>query len=64
MKTIYGVMPTLSKAKSIDILAKNLNEAKKYATKHGYKIITIRNEFELNVKAIAIKYFNKWEETK
>jgi hypothetical protein len=54
---IYGIID--SKGVHIDI-SRNLNTAKAYATKHGYKQISIRYNCGYVCQIIAEKTNNKW----
>jgi hypothetical protein len=54
---IYGIID--SNGGHIDI-SRNLNAAKAYATKHGYKQISIRYNCGYVCEIIAEKTNNKW----
>jgi hypothetical protein len=54
---IYGIID--SNGGHIDI-SRNLNTAKAYATKHGYKQISIRYNCGYVCEIIAEKINNKW----
>lgn len=54
---IYGIVN--SEGAHIDI-SKSLNATKAYATKHGYKQVSVRYNCGYNCQIIAEKINNKW----
>lgn len=54
---IYGIIN--SDGVHIDV-SKSLNAAKAYATKHGYKQVSVRYNCGYNCQIIAEKRQNKW----
>ena len=53
---IYGIVHN---GEHIDV-SRNLTAAKAYATKHGYKDVSVRYNAGYNVAIIASKKGNKW----
>ena len=55
MITVYGVTDNKNIHKDV---SKTLLGAKQYATKHGYKTVSLRHGY--NIKLIEYKFNNKW----